>query len=101
MFLFSLVFVFKTDSQTREVFSKNGFAVLETENLFPKQQPNRLMMFGNARSLGFQSLDNYIHQKHLYSKVIYTPIHSTSAHGSQDLIWGRKKIGLEVERKHP
>jgi len=42
MFLFSLVFVFKTDSQTREVFSKNGFAVLETENLFPKQQPNRL-----------------------------------------------------------
>jgi hypothetical protein len=46
MFLFSLVFVFKTDSQTREVFSKNGFAVLETENLFPKQQPNRLCFPG-------------------------------------------------------
>jgi len=37
-----VVFVFKTSSQTLSYSNKTCFAVLKTENLFPKQQPNRL-----------------------------------------------------------
>jgi hypothetical protein len=42
-FLFSIVLCFKTLCQTHSNGVKTRFAVLETENLFPKQQPNRLL----------------------------------------------------------
>jgi hypothetical protein len=40
-----VVFVFKTSSQTLSYSNKTCFAVLKTENLFSKQQPNRLYAF--------------------------------------------------------
>jgi hypothetical protein len=40
-----VVFVFKTSSQTLSYSNKTCFAVLKTENLFSKQQPNRLSVF--------------------------------------------------------
>jgi hypothetical protein len=40
-----VVFVFKTSSQTLSYSNKTCFAVLKTENLFSKQQPNRLKSF--------------------------------------------------------
>jgi hypothetical protein len=42
-FLFSIVLCFKILCQTHSNGMKTHFAVLETENLFPKLQPNRLL----------------------------------------------------------
>jgi hypothetical protein len=44
-----VVFVFKTSSQTLSYSNKTCFAVLKTENLFSKQQPNRLRFPSSCR----------------------------------------------------